>query len=203
MLSNEAFTDLMTRVQGGDADAAAELIRRFEPDIRLEVRVRLRVQDGRVRRLLDSMDVAQSVLASFFTGVAAGRFAPENPQQLLGLLISMTRNKLLKQVRYQRQQRRDVRRVQPLDAAAWNLPSRGESPSQVVSGQELLGEVSKRLTEEERQLAQERRQGRPWADIAAELGGTPDGRRKQLERAFARVTRELGLEDEFGPPAQF
>lgn len=196
MLSSEAFTDLMGRVQAGDAAAAAELIRHCEPDIRLEVRVRLRIQDGRVRRLLDSMDITQSVLASFFVGVAAGRYRLETPQQLLGLLVTMARYKLSKQVRRQRQQRRDVRRVRPLDEAAQGVHAPGETPSQLVACKELLGEFRKRLTDEERQLTERRDRGQPWDEIAAELGGTAQGRRKQLERAFARVAKELGLGEE-------
>lgn len=189
----------MSRVQSGDPDAAAELIRHYEPDIRLEVRVRMRVQDGRLKRLLDSMDVTQSVLGSFFAGVAAGRFVPEHPQQLLGLLVAMTRNKLLSQVRDQRRQRRDLRRVQSLDAAVHDVSGHDETPSQVVASQELLWEFRKRLTDEERRLAERRGAGQPWPEIAAELGGTPDGRRKQLERAFARVAEELGLNEELAP----
>jgi RNA polymerase sigma-70 factor (ECF subfamily) len=196
VLSPEAFTHLMARVQAGDPDAAAELIRHYESDIRLEVRVRMRVQDGRMKRLLDSMDITQSVLGSFFAGVAAGRFVPEHPQQLLGLLVAMTRNKLLNQVRNQRRQRRDIRRVQSLDAAVHDVHDREATPSQVVASQEILGEFRKRLTEEERQLAELRGAGQGWPAIAAELGGTPDGRRKQLERAFARVAAELGLNEE-------
>ena len=34
-----------------------------------------------------------------------------------------------------------------------------------------------------------------WAEIARQLGGTPDGRRMQLTRALDRVSGELGLED--------
>jgi RNA polymerase sigma factor (sigma-70 family) len=196
VLSSEEFSDLMTRVQAGDPDAATELIRHYEPAIRLEVRVRLRVQDGRVRRMLDSIDITQSVLASFFAGVATGRLTPEHPQQLLGLLVAMARNKLLTHVRHQRQQRRDVCRVQPIDVATHEVQAPGETPSQFVSGKELLGEFRKRLTDQERQLAERRGQGLPWAAIAAELGGTAEGCRKQLERGFARVARELGLEEQ-------
>jgi RNA polymerase sigma-70 factor (ECF subfamily) len=199
MLSAEAFTQLMARVQAGDPDAAAELIRHYEPDIRLEVRVRMRVQDGRMKRLLDTMDITQSVLGSFFAGVAAGRLTPEHPQQLLGLLVSMTRNKLLTQVRDQRRQRRDIRRVQSLDAAVHDVHDAEDTPSQLVASQELLGEFRKRLSEEERRLAERRGAGQPWPEIAAELGGTPEGRRKQLERAFARVAEELGLNEELAP----
>jgi RNA polymerase sigma-70 factor (ECF subfamily) len=193
---SEEFTDLMTRVQAGDPDAAAELVQRYEADIRLEVRVRLRVQDGRVRRMFDSMDITQSVLGSFFAGVAVGRYVPENPQQLLALLVTMTRNKLLTQVRNQRRQRRDIRRVQSLEPGTCDVHAQDDSPSQIVASRELLGEFRKRLTEPERQLAELRGNGEPWTAIAAELGGTPDGRRKQLERAFARVADELGLADE-------
>lgn len=198
MLSGEAFRELMIRVEAGDPDAATELIRNYEPEIRLEVRVRLRVQDARVRRMLDSMDITQSVLAGFFAGVAAGQFTPAHPQQLLGLLIAMTRNKLLTQVRNQRRQRRDVRRLQSIDAATHEVACPGESPSQLVATKELLGEFRKRLTEQERQLAERRGEGLAWPTIAAELGGTPEGRRKQLERAFARIAQELNLDEELG-----
>jgi RNA polymerase sigma factor (sigma-70 family) len=199
--SSEDFTALMSRVQSGDPDAAAELIRLYENDIRMEVRVRLRVQDGRVRRMFDSMDITQSVLGSFFAGVAAGRYAPEQPQQLFALLVTMTRNKLLTHVRDQRRQRRDIRRVQSFDPETCDIHAHGESPSQVVSGRELLGEFRKRLTDPERQLAERRGQGAPWTAIAAELGGTAEGRRKQLERAFTRVAQELGLAEELASSA--
>jgi RNA polymerase sigma-70 factor (ECF subfamily) len=200
VLSIVAFDELMSRVQAGDPDAAAELVRHYEPDIRMEVRVRLRVQDGRVRRMLDSMDVTQSVLASFFAGIAAGRFAPQNPQQLLGLLVAMARNKLLSKVRDQRRQRRDARRGESFDAARHDIPDLQESPSQIVSKQELLGEFRKRLSVEERRLADLRGDGQPWTEIAARLGGTAEGRRKQLERAFARIARELNLDEDSALP---
>jgi RNA polymerase sigma-70 factor (ECF subfamily) len=203
VLSIVAFEDLMSRVQAGDPDAAAELVRHYEPDIRLEVRVRLRIQDGRVRRMLDSMDITQSVLASFFAGVAVGQFAPQHPQQLLGLLVTKARNKLLSQVRHQRRERRDARRGESFDAAVHDVAAGGESPSQIVSNLELLGECRKRLSVEERRLAELRGDGQPWTAIAAELGGTAEGRRKQLQRAFARIVRELNLDEELDlPPAE-
>lgn len=200
MLSIEAFEALMIRVQAGDPDAAAELVQHYEPDIRLEVRVRLRIQDGRVRRMLDSMDITQSVLASFFAGVAVGQFVPQHPQQLLGLLVTMARNKLLSHVRHQRRQRRDARRGESFDAARHDVAADIESPSQIVSNRELLGEFRKRLSAEERRLAELRGNGLPWTAIATEVGGTAEGRRKQLERAFARIGQELGLDEELSQP---
>jgi hypothetical protein len=71
-----------------------------------------------------------------------------------------------------------------------------ESPSDLVAGEELLREFRNRLTEEERQLADRRAQGGEWTAIAVEVGGTPEGCRKQLTRAIDRVLQQLGLEGE-------
>ena len=69
------------------------------------------------------------------------------------------------------------------------------SPSRVVAGRELLRAFRERLLPEERRLAELRAQGVGWDEIAAEVGGTAQARRKQLARALDRVTAELGLEE--------
>ena len=94
---NEGFQVLLRRVRAGDGQAAAELVRRYEPAIRRAARVRL--VDTRLNRLLDSMDICQSVLASFFVRTALGQYELETPEQLLKLLATMTRNKLANQVK--------------------------------------------------------------------------------------------------------
>jgi hypothetical protein len=64
-----------------------------------------------------------------------------------------------------------------------------------VAARDLLQEFRKRLSEEERALADQRARGREWAEIAAERGGSPEALRKQLARALDRVAQELGLEE--------
>ena len=59
-------------------------------------------------------------------------------------------------------------------------PAAAPSPSRLVAGRELLDEFRRRLTVEERQLADLRAQGYEWAEIAGRLGGTPGARSKQL-----------------------
>src|SRR5262245_31790823 len=108
--NQESFRELIARVRAGDEQAAAELVRRYEPAIRRAARVRL--VDTRLNRHLDSMDICQSVLASFFVRAALGQFELETPDQLLRLLATMTRNKLAGQVKSHRAARRDFRRVQ-------------------------------------------------------------------------------------------
>jgi RNA polymerase sigma-70 factor (ECF subfamily) len=195
MLSeHEVFADLLQRVRDGDGRAATELVERYESEIRLEIRSSLRLRDPRLRRVFDSMDVCQSVLASFFARVAAGRFDLERPEQLLALLVSMARHKLSEKVRYQQRQRRDIRRARSvgpddLDVAALQPP-----PDQLAANKEMLEVLRQRLSPEEQQLADLRAQGQDWGAIAAVMGGTPEARRKQLSRTIERVSQELGLE---------
>src|SRR3954454_24985367 len=107
-----SFAEFLRRVRAGDDSAAAELVRRYEPALRLEIR--LRMGDPKLRRLLDPADVCQSVLGSFFVRAALGQFDLDRPEQLMGLLITMARNKVALQARRQRTQRRDNRREQPV-----------------------------------------------------------------------------------------
>jgi RNA polymerase sigma-70 factor (ECF subfamily) len=193
MSVDSAFDELIRRVRAGDPRAAEELVRQYEPVVRLEVRMRL--GDPRLGRLFDSMDVCQSVMASFFVRAAAGQYDLEEPRQLVGLLVGMARNKLAFQVRKHRRQRRDARRNEPLGEAAHTVAARGPSPSEIVVGRELLERFRQELSEEERALADRRAGGLGWVEIAAELGGTAQGRRKQLERAIDRVVEHLGLND--------
>src|SRR5579885_2113346 len=103
------FHDLIRRVRAGDEAAAAELVRRYEPAIRRAVRIRL--ADTRLARAFDSMDVCQSVLASFFVRAALGQYELDAPEQLLKLLATMARHKLADQVDRERAECRDNRRL--------------------------------------------------------------------------------------------
>jgi RNA polymerase sigma-70 factor (ECF subfamily) len=139
------------------------------------------------------MDICQSVMGSFFMRAALGEYDLGRPEDLIRLLISMTRNKVVDATRRQRAQRRDHRRATSLEAV--DLAAVTPGPSQVAEGRELLAVIRGKLSEEERRLADLRANGREWGDIASEVGGTAEARRKQLTRAISRVSRELGLDD--------
>jgi RNA polymerase sigma-70 factor (ECF subfamily) len=194
-LEEEDYSAFIRRIRAGDEQAAAEFVRRYEPEIRLEVRTWLRLRDPRLRRLFDSIDICQSVLASFFLRVAAGDFDLDRPDQLAALLMGIARNKLSEYVRHHQRLRRDVRRVETAGPEALEVPV-VETPSQQVAGKELLAAFRSRLTEEERKLAELRASGHDWTAVAAELGSTPEACRKQLSRAVDRVERELGISEE-------
>src|SRR5262245_40658319 len=136
MSGETPFEALIHRVRGGDQDAAAELVRLYEPAIRRAVHVHL--LDERLHRLLDSMDVCQSVLASFFVRAALGQYDLGKPEQLLKLLATMARNKLASAARKERTQGRDNRRVEAAGVDAGEFIDPGSSPSQRVIRQDLL-----------------------------------------------------------------
>jgi RNA polymerase sigma-70 factor (ECF subfamily) len=183
------FPELLARVRAGDPQAAEELCRLYEPQVRLEVRLRLR--DPRLRRLLDEADVCQSVLLSFFVRARLGQYDPAGPADLARLLAAMARNKVAAQVRRHAAARRDFRRAAGPVA---ETVAPGASPSQAVAGEELVRELRARLSAEEQRMAELRAAGQGWAEIAAELGGTPEARRKQFHRAVGRALRDLGVE---------
>jgi len=187
-----AFQELIRRVRSRDPEAARELVGRYEGAIRRVVRVHLR--DSRLRRLLDSTDICQSVLASFFVRTALGQYEVDSPEQLLGLLAAIARNKLTNQAERLLARRRDVRREAGGDELAAAL-DRASDPSEQVAARELLEKVRERLDPEERYLAEQRALGRGWRELADELGGTDVALRKKLTRALNRVMAQLGLED--------
>ena len=191
MPPDPSFAELIHRVSAGDQQAAARLVRDFEPVVRRVLRARLR--DAQARREFDSMDICQSVLAIFFVRVAAGQYDLKKPEELVKLLVTMSRNKLAEKMRRQHRQRRDSRRtVGGVEELA--LAGRDPTPSSVVAAKELLDEARQRLSQEERQLIDLRHEGFNWEEIATALGGSPGARRMQLSRAMDRVARELGLD---------
>src|SRR5829696_10169174 len=145
-MPDESFTELIGRVRAGDEQAAAALVRRYEPEIRREVRFLLR--DPFLRRSFDSMDICQSVMGSFFLRASLGEYDLGRPEDLIRLLIRMTRNKVVDATRRQRAQRRDHRRSTSLDAV--DLASVTPSPSQIVEGREMLAAFRGKLSDEER-----------------------------------------------------
>jgi RNA polymerase sigma-70 factor (ECF subfamily) len=193
MSGDSEFDDLMLRVRRGDPQAAAELVRTYEPVIRVAVRARL--TDPALRRFLDTMDICQSVLASFFLRAAGGQYELDQPAQLIHLLETMARNKLVNQAKKLRAARRDCRRLDETRLEDLEAVAPGPNPSSVVCHQDLLHALRTRLSAAECQLMDQRTLGRQWTEIAAQFGGHPDTLRMQLTRALDRVSRELGLDD--------
>jgi RNA polymerase sigma-70 factor (ECF subfamily) len=185
-----AFRALLGRVRAGDAPAAAELVRQFEPAIRRSVRLRLTdPRFCRLQRVLDSMDICQSVLGNFFVRAALGQFDLQTPGELLALLVTMAHHKLVDQAR------KPANRLPVRDGAVppATVVDGADPPGEAVAGQDLIREFLRRMSSAERRLAELRAAGLGWDEVAQQVGGTGAAARKQLERAIRRVERQLGL----------
>jgi len=189
-----SFADFLRRIRTGDEQAAIELVRRYEPLIRREVR--LGISDRRINRAFDSVDVCQSVLASFFVRAAAGQYDLESSEQLVQLLMTMARNKLASLARREHRLKRDARRVTATQPEVLEeLVENEDSPSQIVLKRELVDRMRAALSDDERQIADLRGDGLAWEEVAQRLGGNAQARRVQLTRGIERAARELGLEE--------
>src|SRR5262249_31413006 len=193
MFNSNQFLGLIQRVRAGDEQAAADLVRRYEPLIRRQVRLQL--EDERLARLFDSMDLCQSVVATFFFSTAVGVCDLRPPKQFPGLLVKRPGNKRGSAARQAPRQRRAYRRETSGNDDMSRLAAAGPTPSRQVAGEELLQRARQRMTEEELKIADLRADDLSWEQIAERLGGNANALRMQLARALERVVAELGLDD--------
>jgi DNA-directed RNA polymerase specialized sigma24 family protein len=189
----EDFGDLLQRVRDGDQQATGRFVRACEPHIHKAVRSPLRYY--RLHNLLDCTDISQAVLADFFRRGLAHRETLRTQTQVLRLLLSMARDKVLDEVRRSRAARRNHNRLESNLPSEWvNLVAhKGPTPIGIASEKELVREVYSRLSEKERILIELRARGLDWIAIARVYGRKPDSVRKRFTRAMRRVGDQLGL----------
>ncbi len=87
------FRELLKQIRAGEEAAAEEFVRTYEPYVRQVVRARLRVV--RLRRIADSSDFCQAVMASFLIRVTVGEYDLAGSVELKRLLGRMAINKVI------------------------------------------------------------------------------------------------------------
>lgn len=191
-MRDDSFMLLMERVRAGEQDAATLLVSRHEAAVRRAIRFRL--TDPRMRSLLDSMDICQSAMGSFFIRVAAGQFQVNSPEDLVKLLTTIARNKLVNHVRRERSRLalKGSAESQALDLST--AVSAEPDPERFSMTFEQCQAALQLMTPEERELLKHRRQGHAWEQVAEIMNSSPVVLRKQLSRALDRVLQEVGLE---------
>lgn len=187
MLSHEQFAELISRIRAGDEDAARECVKMYENEIRRAARLRL--TDPRLRQIVDSMDICQSVFGRFFKGASEGSLELDGHEQVLGLLVTMTRNRVIDVHRRHTARKRSLPEgvaVDPLE-----LPEESPGPKTAAVARDLLRSIRSRLRPEELLLVERRYAGDSWEDLAAELQEPVPTLRKRAQRAMQRVRAEL------------
>jgi DNA-directed RNA polymerase specialized sigma24 family protein len=191
-MDEQEFDAVLKRVREGDEAAARELVRAYQDQILAHIRNWLK-NDGALRRVIDSVDVWQSILGDFFPEVRQGRYQLEKPNDLARLLTTMARHNYLNKVEAAARLKRGgrgkpVEWQDQTDAVIDDAPS----PSQQLGNQELLDKILGYLTPLERYLAEQRREDRTWEAIAGDVGMKPDALRKKLGRAVEQALERLG-----------
>lgn len=187
-LEKAEFDALVRRVRRGEHEAAAELVRLYEPEIRREVRLRL--TSPQLRRTLDSVDICQSVFSRFFLHAALGELEFDRPQQLLRFLCQMARNRVID---YHRREsvRTPVGERLPIETT--EVSSARETPSQILQREELMAKIAELMTSTEQEISEMRRNGETWSAIAERVGGTAESVRKSLARSIDRIHGQLEI----------
>ena len=176
------FVRLIAKVQAGDEVAAQKLYERYGPVIVRAVRRRLH---AKLRSKFDSIDFAQDVWASFFTNVI-DKYDLNSPEQLVRLLTTMARNKVVETSVKTQRQKYDIQREDSLEGhhgGAENFPAVQQTPSQIVMGKEAWEQLLAQQPPVYRRILLLLREGQPPEIIAQDL-------RLSL-RTVQRVIRKL------------
>src|SRR2546423_108114 len=107
MPEDHSFASLMSRLRGGDSDAAAAIVQEFQARLIGLARSRL---GAMLRQKEDPEDMVQSAFRTFFRRAADGQFDVEDLEGLWSLLTVITLRKCGHRIDYYRAALRDVRR---------------------------------------------------------------------------------------------
>jgi RNA polymerase sigma factor (sigma-70 family) len=184
------FGSLLAKARTGDGEATATLLRAFESDVRMMVRVRL---PQVLRSQFDSMDFVQAVWQSVFAG---GGQAEEfgGAGHFRGYLAGVARNKVFEEFRRRTKTRKfDIGREEPLYVrrgqhdAPRDLPAADPSPSQVAQADEFFDRLVAGRSPVEARVMELRRQGQTFQEIAERMGMHERAVRRVIESARKRV----------------
>ena len=184
------FERLVEGLRTGDPAAVSECVEKYEAEIRRAARVRLR--DPQLRRLVDSIDITQSVFRRFLTHCKDSAYVIDRPEQLLALLVTMTRNRVTDWARKRRVE-------QHLSYSEWmtdedihgRSAARAEDPTIILENRELADVIRGKMLPLEYKIFCRRADGDSWELIGRSFGQSPEALRKRLQRGLARVRTEL------------
>jgi RNA polymerase sigma factor (sigma-70 family) len=184
--------ELLRRIQAGDDSAAAEFFRAYEPHVRRVVRARMRIPG--MRRVSDSSDLCQVVLASLLVGSAVGRYNVEDTEAMKKLLARIAANRVIDLAR-KPEFRKPAVSVVGAGGTGVEAVAPESTPASQLALSELIKKADQLLTDVERPIAELRKEGLSWEAIGHRLGKSADAVRKSLDRAARRIMHTLGMEE--------
>jgi RNA polymerase sigma factor (sigma-70 family) len=190
------FEQLMSELASGSEEAAWKIAELYTPHILRAVRSSL---PSAIRPKLDSQDFAQIVWASVLLKRSYLSHV-KSPEQLIGLLASVARHKVVDAYRhYTTYQARDLRRESPLEGHEHSeranamiqcdggLLDRNLSPSQMAGVHEKWRHLIEQLSERDQKILKLRMRGETYAGIAQMLGIHSATAKRVLDRIIEQL----------------
>jgi RNA polymerase sigma factor (sigma-70 family) len=188
---SQQFLSLLEAARGGDAASLAELVRLYEPQLRVVARARL---GPALRPYLDSVDLVQSVHRSLLVGLRQDKFDISTPQNLIGLALTLVRRKVARHWRRLQRQQRIETGTEPNQLAErlQTLSNSGDDPARAAEFNDALRHVCMLLDATERRVIALRLQGFSIAEVARSMEIEPHLLRVRLGRLRQRL-HSLGV----------
>lgn len=189
------FAALLERGRQGDPAALAELVRQYEPKVRLVARVLL---GSALRPYLDSVDLVQSVHHSLLLGLRQTRFSIATPDALMALALTVLRRKVARQWRRAQRQRRldgETASAGPLPLMLAGLSAPQSDPAAAAQLHDQMAHLCASLSDAERRILEMRLQGYSNTEIAQEVGLNDIALRVRWTRLRQRL-RDSGVLDD-------
>ena len=177
---------LLVLLRCGEDDAATRLYLRYAQRLRALVRSRV---SHRLAARLEPDDIVQSVFRRFFHRVVAGQYDWPPGEELWGLLLVITLNKVRTEEAFHRAARRDVRQEASADPAIL-----GSAEADSAFLQTSVDDILSRLPPAQRQVAELRISGHEVAEIAAQCGRSKRTVERLLQETRAALGALVGLD---------
>jgi RNA polymerase sigma factor (sigma-70 family) len=181
-MASTELQQFLAVLRNGDQRAVGELLQQVDPYLRRAIHLRL--IDGRLRRVMDTMDIFQSLLKDFLSQRDTERAREGASTDLCAYLAAAVHYKIQTRLR---KERRYAGRLSDF----WEPASPDAHAVQRIEDQDLAEAIRARLTERNRQLFDLRAKGLSWDEIAEGIGGNSDALRMRLNRGVATVLSQL------------
>ncbi len=193
-MDDEDWGTLVRGFRDGDPDAVRVFWDRYGP---LLHRVADSHMADRLKARVGPEDVVQSACRTFFRRAKAGQLQLDDSEGLWRLLCAITLNKVRKQARYHRQQRRSLDREVPAasseDSTSGGVPvaDHRPAPDEAVAFADEFEQLLDGLNAEERAIVDLKLQDLTHEQAAERLGVSERTVRRVIQRLRAKFGRDL------------
>lgn len=192
--SFEEFSEHLRQLRMGDKSSVNDFWERYSPFIRRTMRFRL--SRASLQPAADSMDVCQSAFGTFLLHLSAGEYELATEEDLRKLLVTIANNKFLMLQRRELAAKRARNLTKSLSNAPEPICENADEPGARLDYDELMAQVSRRLSPGELVLLNLRRDDKSWDEIGKQVNEDPRVLCKRFSRAIKRVSVEIGLEEQ-------